>query len=785
LISLTPLATRAGEALVIASLRDISLRRAAERALRAAEERYRSVLENASDGIVVLDAAGRIVEVNRSAAEIGGYSREQLLGKQYLELLAPEERAASSERFRAIFSRAGLRTPGHDLSLVAGKVIPIEYSSTLVELQGESVALVIIRDVSERRRVQEALESSERRFRTLFDKNPAGIFRATLAGRLLECNEAFAHLFGYASPRELIDFPVAELYFDSGARAGYIEALRRKGRVEDFEERLRRRDGTAVQVLGNAVLLHEPGVGEVIQGAIIDVTDLRRAQEALRSSERRYRELFEKNAAGVLRATVGGELLECNAAFARIFGFEGAHELTGLPCSNLYIDPAERDELIERLRAEGSIANFPIRGRRRDGSEAAVLMAASLVAAEEGEVLEGTVLDLTEKKQLEEQFRQAQKMEAMGRLAGGVAHDFNNLMMVVLGYSEMMLNEKPPAHPDREALQQIRASAERAVALTRQLLAFGRKQLLEPRVLDLNALVLEFGTLLRRLLGDDIRLETSTAEVLWPVRADPIQLEQVVLNLAVNARDAMPTGGTLTIATANVELNERFAREHPGGPVGAHVMLSVRDTGTGMSDELKARIFEPFFTTKESGKGTGLGLSTVYGIVKQSGGYIWVDSAPGKGTAFAIYLPRIAATEDELPGTPGETGALNGEETILVAEDSPAVRSLVVRVLGGYGYKVLTAHNGAAALEVAKQYAGPIHLLVTDVVMPEMGGVTLAERLSALRPELKVLYASGYTGDPADHPSLFTLDRPHLQKPFTPVALAQKVREVLNEGRGF
>jgi PAS domain S-box-containing protein len=658
LISLTPLATRAGEALVIASLRDISLRRAAERALRAAEERYRSLLENASDGIVVLDAAGRIVEVNRSAAEIGGYSREQLLGKQYLELLAPEERAASSERFRAIFSRAGLRTPGHDLSLVAGKVIPIEYSSTLVELQGESVALVIIRDVSERRRVQEALESSERR----------------------------------------------------------------------------------------------------------------------------YRELFEHNAAGVFRATVDGTLIECNAAFARIFGYESASELAGLPCNELCVEPVERDELIERVRAEGSVANFPIRGRRRDGSEAAALVAASLVSAEEGEVLEGTVLDLTEKKLLEAQFRQAQKMEAIGQLAGGVAHDFNNLMMVVLGYVEMTLAQKPPNHADREPLEQIRASAERAVALTRQLLAFGRKQVLEPRVLDLNALLLEFGALLRRVLGDDITLEIRTGESLWPVRADPIQLEQVVLNLAVNARDAMPSGGVLTLEASNVSLDDTFTAKHPGARPGRFVRLLVRDTGVGMDAETVGRIFEPFFTTKELGRGTGLGLATVYGIVKQMEGYIGVDSHVGQGTEFTIFLQRSTESPEQVERREVATAAAGGSERILIVEDSEPLRKLVTRQLEAAGYRVTGAASSSQAIALVAEAAERFDLLLSDVELPGMSGPDLARILAQSTPGLRVLLMSGYSEQVMAGRELTAL--PFLQKPFSAATLVERVRDALTPDRG-
>jgi CheY-like chemotaxis protein len=371
-------------------------------------------------------------------------------------------------------------------------------------------------------------------------------------------------------------------------------------------------------------------------------------------------------------------------------------------------------------------------------------------------------------------------MEAVGHLAGGVAHDFNNLLTVILGAGQSLLETIGPDHAGRPEVEDIVASAHRGAELTRQLLAFSRRQVLELRVLDLNAVVTNVERLLRRLIGEDIGLLTVPARDIGLVRADPSQLEQVIANLAVNARDAMPNGGTVTLATANVMLDERFARAHPGAGVGPHVMLSVSDTGTGISPEARAHLFEPFFTTKSPGKGTGLGLSTVYGIVRQSGGCIVVESQSGRGTTFRIYLPRVHDVESAPPVEVTPLATLCGSETILLVEDDAAVRQLGVRVLLGYGYSMLSAPDADAAARLAAEYPDPIHLLVTDVILPGRSGAALATELTAARAELGVLYVSGYTDDAVAHHGVLAPGVALLQKPFTPVALARRVREILD-----
>jgi nitrogen-specific signal transduction histidine kinase/ActR/RegA family two-component response regulator len=392
---------------------------------------------------------------------------------------------------------------------------------------------------------------------------------------------------------------------------------------------------------------------------------------------------------------------------------------------------------------------------------------------------EGTVEDITERKRLEQQLLQSQKMEAIGRLAGGVAHDFNNVLTAIMGYSELLLRGTGSEESRRRNTEQIKKAAERAASLTSQLLAFSRRQVLTMRVLDLNDVVAVLEPMLRRLIGEDIALVTVPGRALERTKADVGQIEQVIMNLVVNARDAMPRGGTLTIETTNVELDQAYMDRHGLVPPGAYVKLAVSDTGCGMDAETQSHIFEPFFTTKEPGKGTGLGLSTVYGVIKQSGGYIWVYSEPGQGTTFKVYLPRVDEAVTAIAPHAVSAESPRGTETVLLVEDDEGVRELAGGALERSGYSVLMACGGEEALLLSGRHAGAIHLLVTDVVMPGIGGRELAERLVPLRPDMKVLYMSGYTDDAVVRYGVLVEEAAYLQKPFTPDVLLQRVRQML------
>jgi PAS domain S-box-containing protein len=514
----------------------------------------------------------------------------------------------------------------------------------------------------------------------------------------------------------------------------------------------------------------------------------KRQREALREAEARYGQLFDRVPIGLYRTSAEGRFLEANPALVQMLGCASREALLASDAASFHVEGSGRRRWLAMVERQGVVKQHEVALRRRDGSALWVEENARAVRDADGRLLyiEGSLQDITERKQAEEalraqtaQLRQSQKMEAVGRLAGGVAHDFNNLLTVITGYGDLLLKELPESHPRRRKVDEILKAAGRASDLVRQLLAFGRRQMVHPSVLDLNAVVADMGSLLRRLIGEDVELQTTLQPRLGRTTADRGQLEQVLMNLAVNSRDAMPAGGRLTIETADVELDEAFVQGHVGATGGPHVMLAVADTGEGMDEQTQSHVFEPFFTTKEMGKGTGLGLATVYGIVKQAGGYIALESRPGHGTTFRIYLPRTqAAPSAKLPRIEG--GARQGSETILLVEDEDMVRELAQQALELHGYGVVAAASGSEALAAAERHAGAIALVVTDVVMPGMNGPQLAERLAAARPGIRVLYMSGYN----DTPSTRAVEGSCgglLQKPFTVEQLACRVRQVLDE----
>lgn len=635
----------------------------------------------------------------------------------------------------------------------------------------------------------ETLERLEARYRAIFHTASDGIVVSDPeTGQVLDANPRAAEMFGYTTD-EARGLPLSAVsveeppYTHEEAIAWMRQAL---GGVPVVVEWLcRHRSGRRFWV--EVSLRRASVVGQERMIAFVrDISTRKETEAALRSSEERHR-LVVENANDAIFVLQDGEVRFHNRRSAEMVGYT-AEELRRAPFSEL-IHPEDRQMVVERhqrrLRGEDFETTYSFRIRKRQGDELWVELNAVRIDWESRPAVLCFIRDITEQKLLEAQLQQAQRMEAIGRLAGGLAHDFNNMMTVVSGYSDILLARLSPQDPLYANLREIKKAGDHASQLTRQLLAFSRRQVLKPRVLDLNLVIRDMDQMLGRLIVEEIQVALALAPGLWRVMADPAQIEQVVMNLVINARDAMPQGGKIEIRTQNVDLDEKAARPYVDALPGPYVQLSIRDTGTGMDEETRSRIFEPFFTTKEKEKGTGLGLATVYGIVRQSEGHVGVESQPGRGTTFRVLLPRVEgeAVRGALPRPSGEPR--RGEETLLVVEDDDAVRALIHDILRRQGYAVLQARHGGEALLICERHEGPIRLLVTDVVMPMMNGPELYQRLSPLRPEMDVLYLSGYSDEAiAHHGVLDDPDTAFLQKPFAPEDLLRKVGDLLSREVG-
>jgi len=634
---------------------------------------------------------------------------------------------------------------------------------------------------------QAALRASEERFSKAFHSSPTPMTISRFRdSTIVDINESLLRVLGY-SREEIVGHTTVEIgMFDEQQQQLVRSLLHERGSVQDMEVKVRTKPGQSRMFVVSLAITHL-GDEECVLGSLVDVSERKWVEEALRKSEEEYRRFFESSLAGNWVSAPNGEILACNPAFARIFGFQSVEEALQGNFASLYPTPEPRQRALDILRSQKRLEHYGLELRRRDGTPVHVIMNAIGSFDEHGNLVKvlGHLIDNTEKRKTEQQLLQAQKMEAVGRLAGGIAHDFNNILGVVMGFSDIVLEKMASTDPARSRIEEIRKAGTRAAALIRQLLAFSRRQVLYPAILNLNGIVNNLEEILQRLIGEDIKLAIVLDPALGLVRIDQSQIEQVILNLVINARDAMPNGGKLIVQTANVDLNEQGAREHPPTQVGAYVMLAVSDTGMGMDAQTRAHIFEPFFSTKEVGKGTGLGLSTVYGIVKQSSGYIWVYSEPGRGTRFEIYLPRTqTTTEVSAPpfnsSSPHPISSLRGSEVILLVEDAAPLRQLIQELLESAGYEVLHAGGPLEAIQAAEAHEGPIALLVTDVVMPDMSGPLLAERLVVRWPQMKVLYISGYAAGEARESGILSAKVTFLQKPFSKDELLRKVRETLD-----
>jgi two-component system cell cycle sensor histidine kinase/response regulator CckA len=769
------------------------LLRQAQEALEASEEQYRAMFDLAPVGVAQGDpATGRFLAVNPRMCLITGYPAAELLTMRVPEITHPEDRQRDWDLFQRVVKgeapeyRIEKRYIRKDGSIAWVNINMV----VLRDVAGRPTRTVAtIEDIAERRLAEEQMEKLHSEYRLLLNSIGEGVHWIDVDGRIRFENPAAAGMLGYevseliGKPAHLTmhhtradgtPYPVAECVIYATLRDG----VSRHAEDEVFW----RKDGTSFAVEYVSTPIRDER--DRLTGAVVvftDVTERRRAAEMLRESEERYRHIVETATEGICSLDAQLRITFANGAFARMLGCT-PEELLGAPVER-YTFPEEFDEHRERMdaRRRGVAEQYERRIRRKDGKECWCLVSGAPILDSDGRFAGsfGMFTDITDRHRLEGQLRQSQKMDAIGRLAGGVAHDFNNLLTVMLGYSDVLLQGLEPG-PLHEAAQEVRGAGKRAATLTRQLLAFSRKQTLVPEILDLGDVVSGLSTMVVRLIGEEVKVSVVVSPGLGRVKADRGQLEQVVVNLAVNARDAMPKGGSLIFELQNVELDDAYAATHAEVKPGPYVLLAISDTGTGMDAETQKRVFEPFFTTKETGKGTGLGLSTVHGIVHQSGGAIDVYSEPGRGTTFKVYLPRFAGDAAVRRPVSGDHTALVASETVLVVEDEAAIRQLTKLILQKSGYTVLLAESPAAAERIVGSHPGPIHLMLTDVVMPGIRGPELAERLIRLRPDLRVLYMSGYTDSAIAHHGMLDAGTEFLQKPFTPLQLTQKIREVLN-----
>ncbi len=772
--------------------RDIRDRKRAERAVQDWQERL--VLAQKAGlriGLWDWDAVANTVSWSDETYRQFGYTRDTFSGRveDAVTRIHPEDRPRVENAIRKVIAGGGEYAQQYRLVWPNGTKCWVDAHGVMVR-NGSTHMLGIGVDITDLKKTEQSLQDSEEKYLLLLNSTAEAIYGLDSEGDCTFCNPACLRLLGYGAPKDLLGKNMHDLMHHTRADGSTypkqdceIYVAVREGRASHVtHEVLWRADGTSFQAEYWSYPMYKTGelVGAVV--TFLDISDRKRAEQALRQSEEKYRELFENATYGIFQSKLDGALLDVNPALVAMLGYSSKEELLARNLNrDIYEAPADRRSILDSLGPSGRVRGCEVNWKRKDGKIIVVRISGGAFRRHDGSFshFEVIVEDITERRSLEAQFRQAQKMEAVGLLAGGISHDYNNLLGVILGNADLLLETTPTGVQQRYA-EQIKKATRRAVELTRQLLAFSRKQILYPVILDLNAVVRDVGKILHRLIGEDVQIVTDLETSLDSTRADRGQIEQILMNLATNARDAMPNGGTFTIRTRNAELGPDDVALHPYAKLGRYVRLSVNDTGVGMTDAIRHRVFEPFFTTKVEGRGTGLGLATVYGIVKQSTGYIWISSAPGAGATFEIYLPRVDEKAPPLvSGLEERSEYPRGTETILLLEDEESLRQVTCECLTTNGYNVLQAGRGNHAIEVAEQYKGPIALIVSDVVLPDMSGPSVATRLRALHPEAKVLYVSGYAEVPVAQ-QLIADGAILLQKPLSRGDLLSKVDEMLH-----
>jgi two-component system, cell cycle sensor histidine kinase and response regulator CckA len=766
---------------------DITEREIEASALRQSEEKYRSLVENSLQGLTIIQDS-LLVFCNGNFASMLGCTVEEALrlsAEQLDALVFPDDSEAIRQRHqdqldgKPVNARYEFR--GFKLD---GSMIWLEAYTSVIEFGGRPAIQSVYMDITERKNAENALRESEERFRLLAETIDEIFWIFDMGGKgIAYLSPAYDRLWGY--PRELVlmrpdPFMMEMVHVEDRDTVIANRECLLSGRAVSFEYRIIRPDGSVRNMWERAYPILDKG-GNVFRtiGVGQDVTEWRRAEEALKEAKEYLNQIINCIGDPIFVKDREHRFVLVNDAICAFTGMKRDEMLghAGMP-PEIEASLWRQEEHVFETRQETSTEDVftDVQGNPRT-----MMTKKTLLTDKSGhEQIVGVLRDITEHKRLEAQFLQSQKMEAVGVLAGGVAHDFNNLLNVINGYTELILDGLAQGDPLREELNQIRDAGQRAAALTSQLLDFGRKQLLQPEIFDLNRVLSEMSAMLRRMIGEDIEILFHPQSTPATIHADPAKVQQVVMNLVINARDAMPDGGKITIETASVNFESGYISRHSVAKPGHYIMLAISDTGAGMDAAIQAHVFEPFFTTKAKGKGTGLGLSTVYGIVKQSGGFIWVYSEPGKGTTIKTYFPKseimTAAPQTEAKPQIEFTGL----ETVLLVEDEAAVRSLTSRILRDRGYNVLEAADGMEALNISQEYKSEIHMVLTDVVMPGMGGKALVSRIGELRPGVKTLFISGYTDNAISHHGILDSGVAFLQKPFTLDGLVRKVREVLD-----
>jgi two-component system cell cycle sensor histidine kinase/response regulator CckA len=763
--------------------------RQAEEALKASEAELRALFAAMTDLIIVLDAEGRHLKIAPSRPIHSYLTAAERIGKTLHELFSKEKADFFLEHVRRALKEKQMHRVEYSLP-IEGEDRWFEGS---VSPMTEDTVIWIARDISEHKRSEEALKETVRSkeeslalLDTILASAPIGFALYNRNLELERINDKLAAINGLPVKQHLggslsqvlpemapVLEPLLKRVLETGEPVIDLE-LCGETTVNSGDRQFWLVSFYPVRMQGGEIL----GVGLLVS----EITDRKRAEEALRESEERYRDLVENAHDIIYSHDLAGHYTSINKAGETITGYT-VDEVLELNLAQTvapeYLPRAK--EMLKRKLAGECVTAYEMEIIAKDGRRITVEANTKLVYQNGSPIgVQGIARNITKRKQLEEQLRQSQKMEAIGQLAGGVAHDFNNLLTAINGYCSLALQSLDEGNPIKSYLEEVKKAGDRATNLTRQLLAFGRKQILQPLALNLNDVISDMNKMLRRLIGEDIHFTAKLDPDAGKVLADPGQIEQVLVNLIVNARDAMPQGGTLTLETTDVEFDSGYLSGHVGVQTGNYVMLAVSDTGTGMDEETRQRIFEPFFTTKEKGKGTGLGLSTVYGIVKQSGGNIWVYSEPGKGSTFKVYLPRVESKADQLKENIADTVVVGGSETVLLVEDEDVVRGLARRILEQAGYSVVEAGRAAEALGFCEEHIGEIDLLLTDVVMPGMSGKELADHLQLQRPDLKLLFMSGYTDEAIGNHGILDSSVQLIQKPFTASGLTKKVRDVLD-----